>query len=46
MGVAANLRQYRIKTQQYMAAQKKWEDDGKKGKPPARDFGTRRCLTC
>jgi imidazolonepropionase-like amidohydrolase len=30
MGVAANLRQYLIKTQEYMAAQKKWEDDGKK----------------
>jgi len=39
MGVAANLRQYLIKTQEYMAAQKKWEDDGKKGNPPARDLG-------
>ena len=39
MGVAANLRQYLIKTQEYMAAQKKWQDDGKKGNPPARDLG-------
>jgi len=39
MGVAANLRAYLIKTQEYMAAQKKWEDDGKKGNPPARDLG-------
>jgi imidazolonepropionase-like amidohydrolase len=39
MGVAANLRQYLIKTQEYMAAQKKWETDGKKGNPPARDLG-------
>jgi imidazolonepropionase-like amidohydrolase len=39
MGVAANLRQYLIKTQEYMAAQKKWENDGKKGNPPARDLG-------
>ena len=39
MGVAANLRQYLIKTQEYMASQKKWEDDGKKGNPPARDLG-------
>ena len=39
MGVAANLRSYLIKTQEYMAAQKKWEDDGKKGNPPARDLG-------
>jgi len=39
MGVAASLRQYLIKTQEYMAAQKKWEDDGKKGNPPARDLG-------
>src|SRR5262245_19095087 len=39
MGVAANLRQYLIKTQEYIAAQKKWEDDGKKGNPPARDLG-------
>jgi imidazolonepropionase-like amidohydrolase len=39
MGVAANLRQYLIKTQEYTAAQKKWQDDGKKGNPPARDLG-------
>src|SRR5215207_8480418 len=39
MGVAANLRQYLIKTQEYMGAQKKWQDDGKKGNPPARDLG-------
>ncbi|MEO8448892.1 MAG: amidohydrolase family protein [Gemmatimonadota bacterium] len=39
MGVAANLRQYLIKTQEYMAARKKWEDDGQKGAPPARDLG-------
>jgi len=39
MGVAANLRQYLIKTQEYLAAQKKWEDDGRKGNPPARDLG-------
>ncbi len=39
MGVAANLRQYLIKTQEYVAAQKKWEDDGRKGNPPARDLG-------
>jgi imidazolonepropionase-like amidohydrolase len=39
MGVAANLRQYLIKTQEYVAAQKKWEADGKKGNPPARDLG-------
>jgi imidazolonepropionase-like amidohydrolase len=39
MGVAANLRQYLIKTQEYMASQKKWVDDGKKGNQPARDLG-------
>jgi imidazolonepropionase-like amidohydrolase len=39
MGVAANLRQYLIKTQEYVAAQKRWEDDGRKGNPPARDLG-------
>ena len=39
MGVAANLRQYLIKTQEYMAAAKKWEDGGKSGTPPARDLG-------
>ena len=39
MGVAANLRQYLIQTQEYVAAQKKWEGDGRKGNPPARDLG-------
>ena len=39
MGVAVTLRQYLIKTQEYMAAGRKWEDDGKKGAPPARDLG-------
>lgn len=39
MGVAANLRAYLIKTQEYMASWKKWEDDGKKGAAPARDLG-------
>ncbi len=39
MGVAANLRQYLIKTQEYIAAQKKFIDDGQKGTPPARDLG-------
>ena len=39
MGVAANLRQYLIKTQEYLAAKKKWEDDGRKGSPPPRDLG-------
>ena len=39
MGVAANLRQYLIKTQEYLAGHKKWEDDGRKGSPPARDLG-------
>lgn len=39
MGVAANLRQYLIRTQEYIAAQKKWNDDGKKGTAPARDLG-------
>ena len=39
MGVAANLRQYLIKTQEYMAARKKWEDDGQKGAAPPRDLG-------
>jgi imidazolonepropionase-like amidohydrolase len=39
MGVAANLRQYLIKTQEYVAARKKWEDEGRKGNPPARDLG-------
>lgn len=39
MGVAANLRQYLIKTQEYAAGQKKWEDGGRTGNPPARDLG-------
>jgi imidazolonepropionase-like amidohydrolase len=39
MGVAANLRQYLIKTQEYLAARKQWNDDGQKGTPPARDLG-------
>ncbi|MGE0554744.1 MAG: amidohydrolase family protein [Gemmatimonadales bacterium] len=39
MGVAANLRQYLIKTQEYVAARKKWEDGGREGAPPARDLG-------
>jgi imidazolonepropionase-like amidohydrolase len=39
MGVAANLRQYLLKTLEYLASWKKWEDDGKKGNPPARDLG-------
>jgi imidazolonepropionase-like amidohydrolase len=39
MGVAANLRQYLIKTQEYMATWKKWEEGDKKGTPPARDLG-------
>jgi imidazolonepropionase-like amidohydrolase len=39
MGVAANLRQYLIKTQEYMASVKRWEDDGRTGTPPARDLG-------
>ena len=39
MGVAANLRQYLIRTQEYVASRKKWEDDGRKGNPPARDLG-------
>jgi imidazolonepropionase-like amidohydrolase len=39
MGVAANLRQYLIKTQEYVKAHEKWEGDGKKGNPPARDLG-------
>jgi len=38
MGVAANLRQYLIRTQEYLAGQKKWVDEGRKGNPPARDL--------
>lgn len=39
MGVAANLRQYLIRTQEYVAAWKKYEDGGRQGTPPARDLG-------
>lgn len=39
MGVAANLRQYLIRTQEYTASWKKWEEGDKKGNPPARDLG-------
>jgi imidazolonepropionase-like amidohydrolase len=39
MGVAANLRQYLIKTQEYMASWKRWEEGDKKNPPPARDLG-------
>jgi imidazolonepropionase-like amidohydrolase len=39
MGVAANLRQYLIKTQEYMASWKRWEDGGRQGAAPARDLG-------
>ena len=39
MGVAANYRAYLTKTLEYVAARKKWEDDGRKGNPPARDLG-------
>ena len=39
MGVAANLRQYLIRTQEYVAAQKRWEDGGRQGTPPPRDLG-------
>ena len=39
MGVAASLRQYLIKTQEYTAAWKRWDDGDKKGTPPARDLG-------
>ncbi len=39
MGVAANLRQYLIRTQEYLAAAKRWEDGDRKGTPPARDLG-------
>src|SRR5579872_149813 len=38
MGVAANLRQYLIKTQEYMAGWKKWEEGDKKSPAPARDL--------
>ena len=39
MGVAANLRQYLIRTQEYMATWKRWEDGGRQGTAPARDLG-------
>ena len=39
MGVAANLRQYLIRTQEYMASWKRWEDGGRQGTAPARDLG-------
>jgi imidazolonepropionase-like amidohydrolase len=39
MGGAANLRQYLIRTNEYTAALRRWEDDGRKGNPPARDLG-------
>lgn len=39
MGVAASLRSYLIKTQEYVLAWKKWEGEGKKGQAPARDLG-------
>lgn len=39
MGVAASLRQYLLRTQEYMATWKRWEDGGRQGTPPARDLG-------
>jgi imidazolonepropionase-like amidohydrolase len=39
MGVAANLRSYLIKTQEYLASWKRWDSGGKEGAPPARDLG-------
>jgi imidazolonepropionase-like amidohydrolase len=39
MGVAANLRQYLIKTQEYVASWERWEAEGSEGAPPARDLG-------
>lgn len=39
MGVAASLRQYLIRTQEYVATWKKYEDGGRQGTPPARDLG-------
>ncbi len=39
MGVAANLRAYLIKTQEYVAAQQRWDSGGRKGSAPARDLG-------
>jgi imidazolonepropionase-like amidohydrolase len=39
MGVAANLRSYLIKTQEYLASWKRFDSGGRKGSPPARDLG-------
>lgn len=39
MGVAASLRAYLIKTQEYMASLKRWDSGGRKGAAPARDLG-------
>lgn len=39
MGVAANLRSYLIKTQEYTASWRRWDSGGKQGAPPARDLG-------
>ena len=39
MGVAANLRSYLIKTQEYLASWKRFDSGGRKGAPPARDLG-------
>jgi imidazolonepropionase-like amidohydrolase len=39
MGVAASLRSYLIKTQEYLASWQRWDSGGKKGVPPARDLG-------
>ena len=39
MGVAASLRSYLIKTQEYMASLRRWDSGGKKGAAPARDLG-------
>jgi imidazolonepropionase-like amidohydrolase len=39
MGVAANLRQYLIRTQEYVASWARWEESGEEGAPPARDLG-------
>lgn len=37
--VTAGLRALFIRGREYMEAQKRWEADGKKGQPPARDLG-------
>jgi imidazolonepropionase-like amidohydrolase len=39
MGVAASLRSYLIKTQEYLASWQRWDSGGKKGAAPARDLG-------